>query len=182
MKTIFITCLVFFCTVASAQTIYIGTVKPSEKSADLIARTKQGDSIIFRITGKYESRFTFDTRNFELRNTRTGIDITEGTGFLKLTSSKKELTASNGKTFRYTNVKYWYTCLTDKDTDRELVKGNYEFQGDKVKITVWIDDASHNPQLIAIVIDKLIRQASRIQESNEDLLTTISALPVTTSK
>ncbi|SKC47159.1 hypothetical protein SAMN05660236_0825 [Ohtaekwangia koreensis] len=58
-----------------------------------------------------------------------------------------------------------------------MVKGNYEFSDNQVKLTLWVQDSLSKTELIATVIRPLMIQTRAIQQSNEWLLLAITTLP-----
>lgn len=179
-KTLFpgLAFFIVIATTASAQTEYTGTFKPANKPDEFVATSSLGDSLIFRTMYDREAVFTTKNRSLLLHYGKDGVIVSEDSARTKLTYIKKGLKDEAGRTYIYRNVKHWEICLTNTADGHELVKGNYEFSGDQVTLTLWVRDELSNPELIATVVRSLIIQTRTIQQSNEWLLLMITTLPV----
>ena len=178
LKNMVTTGLAFLLVVAAAhaQTEYVGTFRPADKTAEFIASSSRGDSLIFRTAYDRAATFTSENRRLLLHYNNDGVIVSEDSVTTKLTYIKKGLKDDDGKTYTYQNVKHWEICLANMPDGREVVKGNYEFSGDQVKLTLWVQDGLSNPALVATIVRSLMIQTRTIQESNEWLLLMITAL------
>lgn len=180
MNKILFLCLAFVMVIssASAQTEYTGTFTSTDKPVEFIASSSSGDSLIFYTSGKQEGVFTSKGRTLLLRYNKDGITVLEDSAKTRLTYIKKGLKDEAGQTYRYRNVKGWEICLTNSANDLELVKGNYAFSGNEIRLTLWVQDGLSNPELIATVVRSLMIKTCTIQQSNEWLLLMVATLPV----